>query len=238
MADFKRSRLERKKEEQVTKKTIFLGSLTVLVFVLIIVFGLPFLINFSIFLGNTKSNKDTTNENVLPPLAPRLIVPFEATNSSKIKINGFAETGSVVELLKNDESIGRVDVTENGDFLFENIDLSEGENNFAAVAIKDKSGSSEVSKEITVIFDNKIPELTMTNPVESTLVVDYADFDIIGKSEKGVSVLVNNRLATVDNEGNFKLKVQLNAGKNDIEIIVRDEALNETRKKITITYDI
>ncbi|MDD2483121.1 MAG: hypothetical protein PHE32_02015 [Candidatus Shapirobacteria bacterium] len=238
MTDFKRSRLERKKEEQITKKTVFLGFLTVLVFVLIIVFGLPFLINFSIFLGNTKSKKDTTNENVLPPMAPRLVVPFEATNSSKIQIDGFAETGSAVELLKNDESVGRVDVTENGDFSFENIELSEGENNFSAVAIKDKSGSSEVSKEVTVVFDNKVPELTMTNPVEASLTVDYADLDIIGKSEKGVSVLVNNRVATVDNDGNFKIKIQLNAGKNDVEIIVRDEALNETRKKITITYDI
>ena len=238
MADFKRSRLERKKEEQITKKTIFLGFFTVLVFILIIVFGLPFLINFSIFLGNTKNKKDVVSENVLPPLAPRLVSSFEATNSSKIKISGFAETGSTVELLKNDESVGRVDVSENGDFLFENIDLIEGENNFSAVVIKDKSGSSEVSKEITVIFDNKAPELTMTNPVEESLTVDYSDFDIIGKSEKGVSVLVNNRVATVSNDGNFKLKVQLNAGKNDIEIIVKDEALNETRKKIVITYDI
>ncbi len=238
MADFKRSRLERKKEEQITKKTIFLGFLTVLVFVLIIVFGLPFLINFSIFLGNTKSNKEVNNENVLPPMAPRLVIPFEATSSSKIKIDGFAETGSAVELLKNDESVGRVDVTENGDFSFEDIELSEGENSFAAVVIKDKSGSSEVSKEMIVIFDNKAPELTMTNPSEESLTVDSADFDIIGKSEKGVSVLVNNRVATVDNDGNFKIKVQLNAGKNEIEIIVRDEALNETRKKITITYDI
>jgi hypothetical protein len=103
MAEFKRSRLERKKEEQITKKTVFLGFLTVIVFGLIIVFGLPFLINFSIFLGNAKNKKEVATDNVLPPLAPRLIIPFEATNSSKIKISGFAESGSVVELLKNEE---------------------------------------------------------------------------------------------------------------------------------------
>ena len=238
MAEFKRSRLERKKEEQVTKKTIFLGFLTVAVFALIIIFGLPFLINFSIFLGNAKSKKEVTSENVLPPLAPRLVVPFEATNSSKIKINGFAETGSIVELLKNDESVGKADVNETGDFSFENVELSDGENNFSAVAIKDKSGSSEVSKGILVIYDNKAPELTMTNPSVDSLTVDSADFDITGKSEKGVSVLVNNRVAMVDDQGNFKIKIQLNAGKNDIEIIVKDSALNETRKKIAITYDI
>ena len=78
----------------------------------------------------------------------------------------------------------------------------------------------------------------MNNPSEDSLIVDSADFDIIGKSEKGVSVLVNNRVAMVDNEGVFKIKMQLNAGKNEIEKIVKDTALNETRKKISITYDI
>jgi len=238
MADFKRSRLERKKEEQITKKTIFLGFLTVLIFGLIIIFGLPFLINFSIFLGNSKSNKEVNEENVLPPLAPRLVVPFEATSSSKIKIDGFAESGSTVELLKNDESIGSVDVSDEGDFSFENVELSDGDNSFSAVAIKEESGSSEVSKEILVVFDNKSPEIFISSPGEDSIVVDSPDFDVIGKSEKGVSVLVNNRLATVDNEGNFKIKIQLNAGKNEVEIIVKDSALNETRKKVTITYDI
>ncbi|MFA7676448.1 MAG: hypothetical protein WCY28_03535 [Candidatus Shapirobacteria bacterium] len=238
MADFKRSRLERKKEEQITKKTIFLGFLTVLIFGLIIIFGLPFLINFSIFLGNSKNKKEVINENILPPMAPRLIIPFEATSSSKIKINGFAEAGSVVELLKNEESVGKVDTNESGDFSFEQIELSEGENSFSAVAIKDENESSENSSEIVVILDNKQPELILTNPKEDNLKVDSADFDIIGKSEKGVSVSVNGRIAVVDNDGNFKIKMQLNAGKNDIEVVVKDSALNETRKKISITYDI
>lgn len=236
MPEFKRSRLERKKEEQTTKKTVWLGVLTISIFILIIAFGLPLLIRFSILLGNSKSNKDTTGDNVLAPLAPRLIVPFEATNSSKIKVEGFAESESIVELLKNQESVGKVNVTQNGDFSFENIDLNEGENSFSAVAIKDKSGSSQASDPIIVVFDNKKPELTMSNPKEETVTADLADFDIIGKSESGASVLVNNRVAVVDDEGNFKIKIQLNSGKNDIEIIVRDIALNETRKTVSITY--
>lgn len=237
MPEFKRSRLVRKKEEQIAKKTVFLGLLTVVIFVLIIIFGLPFLINFSIFLGNNKSKNEIEIENVLPPLAPRLVLPFEATNSSKIRIDGFAEVGSSVELLKNDESVGRIDVDEEGAFSFKNIELVEGENRFSALAIKEKTGSSEISKELMVIFDRESPILIMTNPVEESLTVDYSDFDIIGQSEKGASVSVNGRVATVDSDGNFKIKLQLNSGKNEIEIIARDQALNETRKKITITYD-
>jgi len=238
MADFKRSRLERKKDEQITKKTVFMGFLTVLIFVLIVVFGLPLLIKFSIILGNSKSKKDITNENIVPPLAPRLIVPFEATSSSKIKIDGFAEAGAEVELLKNEQTIGTTEVTVDGNFSFTNIELDDGENNFSAIATKENSGTSEISKIASVIYDTVSPELTMSNPSENSLTVDSADFDIIGKSEKGVSVTINGKVAVVDSEGNFKLKIQLSPSKNNIEIIVKDEALNETKKTISITYDI
>jgi hypothetical protein len=42
----------------------------------------------------------------------------------------------------------------------------------------------------------------------------------------------------IDDFGKFKIKLQLNTGKNDIEVVVKDNAGNETRKKISITYDI
>lgn len=236
---FKQTRLERKSEEQVTKKTVFLGVITILLFLAIIVFGLPFLIRFSVFLGDIKNKKDTVvQEKVLPPLAPRLILPFDATNSAKISIKGLSDTGVNVELLKNDVSLEKTQSSENGDFAFNDIQLDKGENIFTAIAINDKGGSSEVSKQLKVIYDDQQPEVTMINPSEQSLNVDYSDFDVVGKSEKGVSVLINGRVAMVDDEGKFKLKIQLNAGKNDIEVIVRDEAGNETKKNISITYDI
>ena len=238
MPEFKRSRLERKKDEQITKKTVFMGFLTVIIFILIIAFGLPLLIKFSILLGNTKNKKDTTTENIVPPLAPRLMVPFEATSSSQIQIDGFAEAGSIVELLKNNQSIGKTEVTADGNFSFGNIQLSDGENDFSALANKDVGGTSEVSKISSVIFDTIPPELTMSNPSEDSLSVDSADFDINGKSEKGVNVTVNGKIATVDSDGNFKLKIQLNSGKNDIGIVVKDTALNETKKTVSITYNL
>ncbi|MCX5658086.1 MAG: hypothetical protein NTZ48_07725, partial [Candidatus Omnitrophica bacterium] len=75
-------------------------------------------------------------------------------------------------------------------------------------------------------------------PSEDKVIVDGADFDVVGISDKGVSVSVNGRLALVDDEGKFKLKVQLNTGKNSLEIIVRNSAGNEVKKTIEITYDI
>ena len=236
MAEFKRSRLVRKSDETVTKKTVFMGFLTILFAVFIIIFGLPLLIKFSVFLGDIKKNSDNTKNKTLPPLAPRLVIPFEATNSAFIGINGFAESKVEVELFKNEVSIGKTEVTENGDFVFEKISLDEGENSFSAIASSEKTGIGSGSNPIKVLYDKQSPVLTLTNPSESSLTVDYADFDIIGESEKDVSISVNGRLAVVDENGNFKLKIQLNMGKNDVEVIAHDSAGNETKTIVAITY--
>lgn len=238
MAEFYKSRRERKRSEEVNKKTVFLGLITVCAFLLVLVFGLPLLVRFSVFLGEVKNREiKDQEEKVLPPLPPRLIIPFEATSSGVIKISGVAEPKTMVELLKNDVSIGKVEVDEKGEFVFPQVILEVGENVFSALVYKEGGGSSELSRLTSVFYDNIAPELTMINPTEENLKIDTAEYEVIGKSEKEVSVTVNNRLAIVDDEGKFNIRIQLNAGKNDIEIMVRDLAGNEVRKKIVITYD-
>lgn len=234
-----RSRLERKEEENITRKTVLMGILTVAIFVLVIVFGLPLLVKLSVILGDAKNrSKADETEKVLPPLPPRLVTAFEATNSATFSISGVAEPGVQVELIRNDVSLGKKDVSDKGSFQFDNVTLDKGDNVFTAMATTEKEGNSELSKPVSVVYDDEAPTLTMINPSEDKISVDSADFDVSGKSQKGVSVTVNGRLAMVDDEGVFKLKVQLNAGKNTIEIDVRDEAGNETKKTIEITYDI
>ncbi len=237
MAEFKRSRLARRNDETVTKKTVFMGFLTILSIILVILFGLPLLVKFSVFLGNTKK-VDSSDKKLVPPLAPRLVIPYEATNSANISVNGFTEVGVEVELFKNEVSIGKTQVTESGDFVFKNIPLDDGDNSFSALAISKEAGSSDGSVPIVVSFDNKAPDLKITNPAESELTIDYADFDVIGESEKDTSVTINGKVAVVDDDGKFKLKFQLNMGKNELEVISRDLAGNETKKKITITYSL
>lgn len=239
MAEFKRSRLDREINEQITKKTIFLGILTLVFGVLVLLYGLPLLIKFSIFLGEGKNKKNSVNEEkVLPPLAPIIIRDFEATNSAMVKIKGFAEAKVKVELYKNDVSIGITEVSENGDFVFDKIKLEKGDNYFSAIASTEKAGNGDGSETINLVYDVDAPSLELTNPVEESLSVDYTDFDIIGKTEKGSSVTVNGRIVKVDDDGNFKEKWQLNTGKNDLEVIARDVAGNERKKSISITFSL
>lgn len=239
MAEFRRSRLKKTRDDSITRKTVFLGVLTVFLFVAIVVFGLPLLVRFSVFLGNAKNRNEEENKvQVLPPMAPRLILPYEATSSARISVRGLAEPGVMVELLKNDVAVEKLEVSEEGEFSFDGIDLSDGENEFCAIAMTENGGSSDLSKGLIVVFDNESPDLMMQNPSEDKLTVDYDDFDIVGRAEPEASVLVNGRVAMVDDEGGFKIKMQLQAGENEIEVIVRDMAGNETRKKVKITYDI
>jgi len=239
MAEFKRSRLKSKEDELITRKTVVLGVLTLLFFVSLLLFGLPMLIRLSIVLGDLRVQQTKDNkEKIIPPPQPRLLISFEATNSAKINLKGLSEKGIAVELFKNDVSMLKTQANENGEFEFNEIILDDGQNQFNVIAFNQDGVSSEPSKPVDIVFDNQPPEILMINPSEDKLTVEYADFDIAGKTDKGASVLVNNRLAMVDDEGKFKIKFQLNAGKNEIEIISRDMARNETKKKIEINYDI
>ena len=237
MAEFKRSRLSRKSEEQITKKTVLVGLLTALLFVLVVIFGLPLLFRFSLLLGDMRSRVAVDdNVKVIPPSSPRMIIPYEATNSALIKVSGYAEVETDVELLLNGISYERKTVDEDGSFVFENVSLIEGENYFQSQAISKDNIASELSNSFPVIYDKIPPYLNITNPSEESVEVESLDYEIRGETESGSSVIINNSIAIVDDVGQFKLKIQLISGENEVEIISRDLAGNETKKKVKIKY--
>ena len=144
-----------------------------------------------------------------------------------------------IKLTKDGQDIGMTDVPGGGEFSFREVGLDMGVNQFTAIATSKDGVSSDMSKVLNVTYDNQSPVFKLTNPAADNVTVDSADFDVTGESEeKGVSVLVNGNVAMVSSEGKFKIKLQLNQGKNDVEVIVRDVAGNESRKKVVVTYDI
>ncbi len=239
MAQFlRKSRLERKADEQITRKTIILGLVTVLFLVFLVVVGLPLLVRFAVFLGDMKSkNASVATDITLPPLAPRLFISYDATNSATISISGTAEPNTSVELMKNDVVVTKIDASPNGDFTVDNVTLDKGNNKFTAVAISDKGVRSTISKDTSVTYDDTPPVLSVTQPNSDTITVDTPEYDITGTSEKGVSVMVNDRMAMVDDTGKFTLRVELSPGNNDFTVTSTDLAGNQTSKKVSITYN-
>lgn len=240
MAEFfkipKRSRLDRQAEEEITKKTIILGAVTVLFFGLIVIFGLPLLVKLSELLANNRVKESEAK--ILPPLPPRLVSTFEATNSAKFDIFGVGEPKVNIELFKDEVSLGKEKADDKGGFSFDKITLDKGVNVFTAQAITDKEIKSEISKSLSIVYDDLAPLLTISSPEGDKVSVDKADFEIVGKTDKGASVTVNGRVAVVDGEGNFRQKVQLNMGKNSLEVVSQSLAGNISRKTVEITYDI
>ena len=88
-------------------RDILLGVITVALFILLLLFGLPLLVKLSVLLGNNKKDSGEVMEKLLPPLPPRLTSTFEATNSAKLTVSGLAEPNVEIELFKNDISVGK-----------------------------------------------------------------------------------------------------------------------------------
>ncbi len=223
--------------DDLTKKTIVFGIATFSLFILLFIFGLPLLIKFSVFLGEGRKNAEVKKQIVLPPQPPRLLLPFESTPSSQITLKGFAEPNVLIDLYLDGQKISSKNSDTAGEFFFSNVPIKIGSNVFTALASLNNDLKSELSPEELVIRDETPPELTISNPDKDSLSVDYSDFDIIGKTDKKAYVTINNYVATVNDLGEFKMKMQLQLGKNEYTIKSRDEAGNQTSKRITITYE-
>jgi hypothetical protein len=237
MPNFKRkTRLVRKQKEKITRKTVFLGVFTVGLVVVLAIWGLPFLVRLALFLGDIKKNNEVTeqiNEGI-PPLPPRLFLPYEATNSSSIALTGVSQENLEVELIQNDSSVAKVTADEEGEFEFRLVDLSLGENRFVAFCSNEQGQTSQSSDELIVIYDDQVPELEIFSPAEESIKVEEADYEVTGKTEAGVSVMVKGRVAIVNSDGSFKVIVALQEGDNQIEVVAVDMAGNISRKEYKI----
>ena len=130
------------------------------------------------------------------------------------------------------QKVGETKVV-NGKFQFENLTLSEGENEISAKSISQSGKESDFSASIKVILDKTPPKLDVESPSDGQSFSQDNRIKVIGKTDKDVQVYANGFLASVNNEGNFEVFVPVSEGESSIEIKAVDEAGNaktETRK--------
>ena len=187
------------------------------------------------FFHPSKKATSVTDEGVLS--APVLNIPYEATNSSEVTINGFATPNSKVKLYLDDEEKQTTEVSDSGTFTFENIPLSLGTNNIYAKSLGENDKTSLPSKSFEIIFNNEKPSLSVNQP-EDNKKIQGGDkkVTISGKTSVGIKILINDSQIIVDKDGNFSTDLQINEGDNNVNIKAIDSAGNSTEIQRKVNY--
>ena len=231
----KYSRLSRRLESQ-SRKNLFLSVLAIIVvLVLLVKFGIPLLVNFSLFLSGQKtdeSSKSTSSTYLSPPV---LNQTANATNSAEFIITGTGVKNGEIDLYVNDSLSDKKETEDNGNFSFI-ITLKIGDNKIKTKAKKDDR-ESDFSNELDVAYKSAPPSLSVDSPTDGQkFEKDQNTARVSGKTDSGIRVTVNGFWAVIDENNNFSYNLPLQNGDNIIKVVAQDQAGSITEKEIKVTY--
>lgn len=171
-----------------------------------------------------------------PSLAPPILnIPYEATNTAQVNLNGYATSNARVALYLDDKKIDIQETVEDGIFVFKNVQLVLGTNNIYAKSIDESNRESLSSKNFKIIYDNDKPKLEIKEP-EDNKKIQGGDkkIKISGSTEPSNQVFINDSQMIVDKDGNFSSDQSLNDGENNFDIKAIDAASNfiEVSRKV------
>ncbi|MEK9147061.1 MAG: hypothetical protein AAB639_02590 [Patescibacteria group bacterium] len=222
-------RLARHEEQAVIKRVITLFIVTIALGIFMLTLGIPLLGKFADLLDVVFKNDDQENQAVpLPPTLDELPV---ATNSSKLKVSGFAGEGEKVDIYVNDNKKASTNIADSR-FEYENLTLVLGENKISVVAISN-GREGDFSQTRTVTYDHEEPKLEIKTPTDGQAFYGDNRVRVEGTTDRDAQVFANGFLASIDFEGKFEVFVPVGEGESQIEIKAVDLAGNtktETRK--------
>ncbi|MDO8660111.1 MAG: hypothetical protein Q7K54_05985 [Candidatus Parcubacteria bacterium] len=230
-----RSRLSRKVEERI-KRNLILNILgIILVILLIFKFGIPLLINISLFLSGSKGNQESQKQDQ-SFIAPPILDPFPiATSSANIVISGIASKNQTINLYINDNLTDTAKTKDNGTFSFEQTISTE--ENIIKTKVVQGNRESEFSNSITTAFKTAPPSLKINSPSDGqSFSKDQNIAEVKGATDAEVKITVNSFWAITDDNGNFSYNLPLQSGENKIKILATDMAGNKTEKELKVTY--
>jgi len=105
----------------------------------------------------------------------------------------------------------------------------------AALDASGLPGPRSLIQKFEIQTDTAPPFLQLRTP-EAGSVFRESAVTISGESEAGSVVLINGEQVETNDKGQFALSFQAQEGANDVEVISRDSAGNETSKKIKFVY--
>ncbi len=231
-----RSRLSRRIEQK-TKKNLLLSIFGIIIVILLMFkFGLPLLVNFSLFLSGSKGNQQQSQNHNPSFIAPPILDSFpQATSSANIIISGVATKDQTISLYINDSLVDTTKTKADGTFSFEET-ISTGENIIKAKTIVGNK-ESEFSIPLTISLKNAPPSLQVSSPSDGqSFSKDQNTAEIKGTTDTDVKITVNGFWAITDDNGNFLYRLPLQNGENKIKIIATDIAGNKKELEIKVNY--
>ena len=239
MTNYSLTRLEKRTRKQQLQQTVLWLLLTIALIGALLYWGVPLFIKFAGWYGDWRSGETPTlPDDTVPPAPPRLILSYTATNSAQLQLQGFTEPGASVEVFINDQQVKALSADNSGQFLASDITLEKGFNYIYATAIDQTNNKSAPSKKELVTFDDQAPELTLESPHEGDKFYGSTQqrLTVKGSAEPQAQVIINSRSVIVDQLGKFSLPYTLQEGEQTLTIIAKDEAGNETKKEIKVTF--
>jgi len=231
------SRLQKLEERKNRKQAFIFSSLTVLFLVLLIFVGFPAFVRLVGALGDVRSSKIQPDKtDTIAPITPTLMADWEATSSAKTTVRGYGEPGSKVNLKDNGKVSGDTIIADDGSYAFD-VTLEPGDNEFMTYATDLAGNKSQDSMSVNILFDNEPPILEVTSPEDGAKFYEDKEILVAGTTDIDASIKINSFIATVDTEGNFVRRIQLNNGDNEIIVEAKDKAGNKTEKKLKVSYN-
>lgn len=231
------SRLVRTEQRRNLTRLFVFGALSLGFLILILSGGLSVLANLAFFV----SRRGTTE--VAPTSAPVFLSPLVltplplATNSAQIKLSGFSQKETTIEIFLNEKSLGEVKADDQGQFE-KTITLNEDENQIYGVAQDFLGNYSNPSEKIRIIFDQEPPELIIEAPEDSRTFYQQQNqtIQVKGQTEPDAALYFNDHLLILDSNGSFDTRLKLQEGENILKFLARDPAGNETEKEVKVFY--
>lgn len=224
----------RRRQTNTQKQTITYLILIVLLLVFLSTVGIQLVIKTSLFFAGFSSKKTVKNiEESAVLIEPEIDSLPDATSSAKIIVEGRATDKSIIEIFVNEDKVEETSVKD-GEFSAD-VELDPGENVVYVRSLDEKKIKSKDSQVYKIVFINKGPELTITNPVDGSE-VDKDEIAVSGTVSENTTVKVNGLPTIVNATGEFNRNVQLTEGDNSILVVATDLANNTVEKVLTVKY--
>lgn len=229
------SRLAAKEQKKLSRQTFIMMAASIIIVLLFVFVILPLVVR--IFFQFIDKGSPFEPSDTVPPQAPIIQSPINATNSAILPISGVAEAESTVVFVLNGSRLDEIEANNDGKFKYD-LPLNEGENLLGLYSIDAAGNESIKTKNYNILYDSESPILEIEFPQDGQEITLRKNqvVEIKGKTESGAKVYINDRLSYPNALGEFKSRYSLSEGENILKFKAVDKGGNINEMEIKVNF--